>query len=230
MADGVRAPRRFVQAPRSPVAVRVGAAFLAGWLLLLGMVLTREGLAEADPAVLDWLVRHRSGGATAVFEAVSSVGVDAVTVALATAWVALVAVRVRSAWPVATLVAAVGAAGLLSILVKSAVHRARPATATMLAAPETGWSFPSGHTVVGTAVAGALVLVVWHSRRSVPVRAGAVCLAVVVAAAVGASRLYLGDHWLTDVLASYLVAGGVLALVAATVRPVSRPAADPGAC
>ena len=168
MADGVSAPRWFVQAPRSPVAVGVGAAILAGWLLLLGMVLTREGLAEADPAVLDWLVRHRSGGATAVFEAVSSVAVDAVAVALAAAWVVLVAVRVRSAWPVATLVAAVGAAGVLSILVKSAVHRARPATATMLAAPETGWSFPSGHTVVGTAVAGAVVLVVWRSRRSVP--------------------------------------------------------------
>jgi membrane-associated phospholipid phosphatase len=108
---------------------------------------------------------------------------------------------------------------VLSVLVMDAVGRARPATATMLGVPESGPGFPSAHTLVFTALAGAVVLVVWRATSSGGVRAVAVTAAAVASATMGASRLYLGDHWFTDVLSSYALAGVLLTAVAAVVRP-----------
>jgi undecaprenyl-diphosphatase len=188
------------------------------------MVLSQEGLAEDDAPVLGWLVRHRSGGLTALFEAISSTTLDGGAALVGAGLVGLLALRARSVRPVVTLGAAVAGAVLLAELVKGVVGRARPATATMLGVPESGPGFPSAHSLVFTTLAGAVTLVVWRASSSGAVRAVAVGLAAVASAAMGASRLYLGDHWFTDVLASYALAGAVLAAVAALTAP--RPAVD----
>jgi membrane-associated phospholipid phosphatase len=197
-----------------PPAVLLFAASLLAWVGLLGMVLTREGLAEDDRPLLGWLVQHRGAGWTGLLEAVSS-PVTA-TVGLAAAVTAMLAVGlVARAWrPMATLVLALGGAGVSGLALKALVRRGRPPVTTMLGVPETGWGFPSNHTLVASAVAGAVVLVIWRATPRAGARAGALAAGVTVAVLMGLSRLYLGDHWLTDVLASYAVAGVVLAAVA----------------
>jgi undecaprenyl-diphosphatase len=74
-------------------------------------------------------------------------------------------------------------------------------------------SFPSGHTIAATVFWGLLpplVYVVTHSRRlwlaSIP-------LAILVLGGVGLSRIYLNDHWLSDVIGGYL--GGAMFFFAA---------------
>jgi undecaprenyl-diphosphatase len=188
------------------------------------MVLSHEGLAEEDAPVLGWLVRHRSGALTSLFEAISSTPLDGAAAVLGAGLVVFLAVRARSVRPVLVPGAAVAGAVLLSVLVKDAVGRARPATATMLGSPESGPGFPSAHTLVFTALAGAVALVVWRTASSGRARAGAVAAAAVASVAMGASRLYLGDHWFTDVLSSYALAGALLTAVAALTAP--RPAVD----
>jgi undecaprenyl-diphosphatase len=190
------------------------AASLLTWVALLGMVLTREGLAEDDKPLLGWLVNHRGAGWTGLMEAISSP--ITATVVLAAALTALLAVGlVARAWrPFATLVLALGGAGVSGLVLKALVHRGRPPVTTMLGVPETGWGFPSNHTLVAAAVAGAVVLVVWRATPNAGARAAALAAGVTVAVLMGLSRLYVGDHWLTDVLAAYAVAGVVLAAVA----------------
>jgi undecaprenyl-diphosphatase len=195
------------------------AVLLLAWGVLLGMVLSHEGLAEEDAPVLGWLVRHRRGALTSLFEATSSTVLDGGAAVLAAGLVLLLAVRARSVRPLLVLGGAVAGAVLLAELVKVVVGRARPTTATMLGVPESGPGFPSAHTLVFTALAGAVALVVWRTTSSVGVRAVAVTGAAVTSAAMGASRLYLGDHWFTDVLSSYVLAGVLLTAVAAVVRP-----------
>jgi undecaprenyl-diphosphatase len=193
------------------------------WVAVLRMALTGQGLAEDDHPVLSWLVGHRTGALDGVFEAVSSTPVDGAVALLGGALVLLVAVRARTVRPLATLAAAVAGAVVLAELVKALVARPRPAPAVMLGVPETGSGFPSAHTLVFTALVGAVALVVWRAGSAPAVRSGAVALAVLASAVMGASRLYLGDHWLTDVLASYALAGVVLTAVAAlTARRVAR--------
>jgi membrane-associated phospholipid phosphatase len=203
-------PGRF---PR-PTGLLIAAVLVVGWAALLGMVLTREGLAEEDGPVLRWLVQHRTTGWTTALEAVSS-GATVTAVVLVTAGVAAAAAVARRSWrPIVTLVLAAGSAVVTSSLIKALVGRSRPATSLMLGAPETGFGFPSGHTLITSAFVGAAALVVWRTWVRPAVRASAVLLAGAVAVVMGASRLYLGDHWFTDVLAAYALAGAVVAGVA----------------
>jgi undecaprenyl-diphosphatase len=101
---------------------------------------------------------------------------------------------------------------MVTTLLKDLVHRARPAPELVgVAAPLSDWSFPSGHTVQYTILCGfALFLIYVLGRRSAR---RTVCLVVVAVpiVLVGPSRLYLGQHWLSDVLGGYAVA--VLLLV-----------------
>lgn len=199
--------------PLAPAVLWFTASLITG-LALLGMVLTREGLAEDDGPMLGWLVQHRAPGWTGLMEAVSSP--VAATVVPAAAFAAMLAIGLFTrVWrPMATLVLAVGGAGASGLVLKDLVRRARPPATTMLGAPETGWAFPSNHTLLTTALVGALVLVVWRATPRAGVRTVALVAGVVTAALMGLSRLYVGDHWLTDVLASYAIAGTVLGAVA----------------
>ena len=94
-------------------------------------------------------------------------------------------------------------------------HRARPELAWADVLPD--FSFPSGHTMNSTVFYLALALVVWRLRGA---RWGsaATILAVALAVVIGLSRIYLGYHYLTDVVGG-LTAGIVwLAIVVAVFR------------
>lgn len=107
-------------------------------------------------------------------------------------------------WPAALgMVAAVAGNGVLNGLLKRAFERRRPSL-DLPAEAFHGWSFPSGHASGALVACGMLVYLLW---RAGPLRrSGAVALfaaAAAVAAAVGFSRVALGAHHLSDVLAGY---------------------------
>ncbi len=96
-------------------------------------------------------------------------------------------------WALAT-----GGAALLNLLAKHSYARARPDLWPSLA-PETSFSVPSGHAMQSMALAAALVILAWPTRLRWPVLvAGAAFTAVV-----GVSRVYLGVHFPSDVLAGW---------------------------
>jgi undecaprenyl-diphosphatase len=105
-------------------------------------------------------------------------------------------IRRPSRWLPVFLIAVVLGQTLMSTQVKNLLDRVRP-TANPIA-HTLGPSFPSGHTTGAAAcfAAFALVLGRGRSRNTQAVLAGA---AVFIALAVGASRVLLGVHWLTDV-------------------------------
>jgi undecaprenyl-diphosphatase len=89
---------------------------------------------------------------------------------------------------------------------KELFGRDRPPMSDAVPPYETSASFPSGHTLNATVVVGivAYLLVLRQTRRSM--RALTITAAAVFALTIGLSRVYLGHHWLTDVVGAWLLA------------------------
>lgn len=157
---------------------------------------------RADPAATEfWLAVTNAGGL---------VGMGVVAVAAA----ALLQRRSRLAAAFVVSVY-VGSLALASGL-KVGFGRARPDFAEPLA-EETTFSFPSGHAAVSVAVVGALCFLLARSTPRRGERVAIVAVGAVAVLAIGFSRLYLGVHYLSDVVAGWLAGGTALALCIAVL-------------
>lgn len=94
-------------------------------------------------------------------------------------------------------------AAALNILLKQIIQRPRPDGFRLIA--ETGYSFPSGHSMVAMAFYGLLAWMVWHYERNRFVRWLCVIGFALVIALIGISRIYLGVHYASDVLAGFCI-------------------------
>ena len=189
-----------------------GAALLVVLLVLAALVRTPS--VTADDVALDRAaVAWRTSGATHLFlgltaAAQEAVGAGAVALGAAVLWLR------RRRWDATRLLLMAGGAWGLALVIKHVVDRPRPPARLWLLTPDATGSFPSGHATT----AGVLVLVLVIAATLVGTRRIYAVLTaggVLFALAVGASRVYLGDHYLTDVLGSYLTVSATALLVSA---------------
>lgn len=183
-----------MDAARRPFLLLAVVAAIAFVALALQLVLQLPLVTAIDPAVTHWLAAHRAPWLTIAMAGVSEVhrtlAVDAM---LAVAAAVLVA---RRRWREAIRLAlTVQAAMGLNVLVKHAFARPRPVLDVPLVHLET-FSFPSGHAVASTVFWGCLVLLAPPRARRPAAGAAALVVAVVAF-----SRVALGAHYLSDVLA-----------------------------
>ena len=188
----------------------VGLACAIAFVVLATLVVRRGGLAFDEPFSA-WL---RGLPVPAWFwEACTFLGgAILIAIGLAMGLAALVSRRYRLVLIIAVVL--IGSA-LLTDAVKDLVMRQRPPdpiTGT------NGYSFPSGHTLNSTATYGLLAVIAWRSRLSPAIRRSAVAIGVVVPILVGLSRIALGAHWPTDVLAGWLAGTAFVALGAVLIR------------
>ncbi|TNJ34921.1 phosphatase PAP2 family protein [Arenimonas terrae] len=116
---------------------------------------------------------------------------------------------------------ATGGSALLNLLAKAVFQRERP-DLWLSIAPEHTFSFPSGHAMGSATLAAALVLLCWHGAW----RWRVLLAGVAFVAWVGASRIYLGVHFPSDILAGWTAAVAWVCAVYLIVRPSHR---DPAA-
>jgi undecaprenyl-diphosphatase len=177
-------------------------------------------VTRADVGISSWFHSHTQPAFTAVMRAVSALhGTLAIClmVLCAAAWLAW---RRRSAW-LSLLVLCVPGGLLLNASVKHVFERARPAfdpPVTYLAS----YSFPSGHTA-GATLWWGFALLWWFSfepRRARRAAAAALAAAMVLLTAL--SRIYLGMHYPSDVLAAVVEGVAWLVLCVAAARALER--------
>jgi undecaprenyl-diphosphatase len=203
--------------PRRTLAVVGGVAMLVGGVVV-GFVVTAVGAARTGELALDVSIsEHRDRLLTAIAELVDvGLGTRAAPVLLLVGC-ALLWRRSRFA---AITVGGLTVVGWLSVEIgKLLVQRPRPPAATVhaLVTETAADSYPSGHTAFAAATVFAAVATLVIAGRS-PRAAWIVGLPLV--AVVALSRLYLGVHYLTDVVASVAFAAASILVVAALVRPV----------
>lgn len=93
--------------------------------------------------------------------------------------------------------------GLLSFLLKNTFQRLRPDSFFLVT--ETSFSFPSGHALAAMCFYGMLAFFIMRETPSWPLRLLIVTLTLILSLAIGISRIYLGVHYPTDVVAGYAV-------------------------
>lgn len=107
---------------------------------------------------------------------------------------------------------------LLNQALKFAIQRPRPDGFQL--AVEQGFSFPSGHSMVAMAFFGLLVWMVWHYESDRATRIGCAIAFSFVIVLVGVSRIYLGVHYASDVLAGFCVSLAWLAIYTRVAAPL----------
>jgi undecaprenyl-diphosphatase len=184
-------------------AAATGAVFFA-----LAERVTEESVAlqRLDHGAWEWARSVRSPGANTLFVAFTLLGTPIGWAVIVLPAVVALAVRRRTALSLYLVGATLGAWAVNHGL-KALFARARP-DLSLAVLPAHGFSFPSGHAMMSVVAAGALAYVVMRLPTSWRQRSAAIAVASAVAAAIAASRVYLGVHWLSDI-----VAGGAAGLV-----------------
>ncbi|HOC12947.1 MAG TPA: phosphatase PAP2 family protein [Propionicimonas sp.] len=195
------------------VGIAVFTALILASAWVYDAVVDADGVSGLDRPVLDWALGVRTPAAEYWVTAFTNLGKTVPMVILGLILTSLIGWRWRrrTAW-VLMLVASAGSV-TFTIVSKAMIARARPPLVDAVPPYEDSFSFPSGHTLNSTVVAGMLAyLVVWLSR-TLWVRLLAVLGAVLWAGPMGLSRVFLGHHWLTDVMFAWMFGLGWLALL-----------------
>ena len=192
------------------VKAAAGLVLLAAALILGGLALTSQ-VTHDDLRVDQALVPLRFGAATSVFTMLTDAAAEAAGLAALAAGIIVLLAR-RRRWDAARLALTGGTAWTLALAVKHIISRPRPPASLWLVRPDATGSFPSGHDTTATLV---IVIAFMALAGTGGLRVAGTALAAAFALAVGASRVYLGDHYPTDVLGSYLTVAAAVLLVSA---------------
>lgn len=181
-----------------------------------------EDLAVFDAAFSERLRQSLAPEILRGFYAVTRLG-DVATLALLSTLVALLLILRRHWLLAAGWIVATAGNGLLVRLLKQLFHRDRPLHDDHGLFLAHGWSFPSGHAAGSMAVYGMLAYLLLRLAPA-PLRLPGMTLMAALVLLVGSSRVFLRAHYLSDVLAGYLLALAWLAVCIAGTEMALRHA------
>jgi membrane-associated phospholipid phosphatase len=216
------------------IGMAIVVGFAAAGAAIYDAVAENDGISRLDQPALDEAIALRSPTNTEWATWFTHLGgpigmtVIASLITFAMVW------RWRSRTPLVLMLIATAGSLLMTSVGKAIVGRPRPPLSEAVPPYEYAFSFPSGHTLNSTVIAGVVAYLLLRRLRSTWARVLTVVLAVVWAVVMGLSRVFLGHHWLTDVVFAWLLGIAWLALIITahrlflTVRR-ARAAADPGA-
>lgn len=174
----------------------------------LSLAMSRA-LTNYDPRILALLRAFRTPILTRLLWIATVLADPRVIVLLAVAVALMLTLWGRRA-EAALLVITLSGGTILQTFAKLAFHRPRPPAALALIQQPSSFSFPSGHAFASMLLAGVVVFVLWRMLVSLRERLAILFAAGFVVVFVGLSRVYLGVHWPTDVIASWWLALGWL--------------------
>ncbi|WP_432286002.1 phosphatase PAP2 family protein [Parafannyhessea umbonata] len=209
---------RLVQSRRAMLVLVAVLVFT--WLLF---EIKTDDIMRMDAAAHSLVVMHiRAAWLTPIMQSISDLAHPVVLVVM------LLVIEVFAPGRRPGLCAAVNLvlATLLNLLLKTLIQRPRPEGYRLVA--ESGFSFPSGHSMVAMAFYGLLIWMVWRYEKDALVRRLGVIGFGLVIVLVGLSRIYLGVHYASDVLAGFCASIAWLGVYTKLLAPVFlAPREDP---
>ncbi|MCK9293907.1 MAG: LssY C-terminal domain-containing protein [Desulfobulbaceae bacterium] len=164
-------------------------------------LITSDPIIIADSRIANLFFVFRTAGLTTVFTWITLLGKSQVV--LAFIFIAVVILRLwRKEYCTLPLVVAVAGSETFTYLGKLAFHRPRPELAVYA---EHSYSFPSGHATIAVAFYGFAGYLLIRFCQSWNRKVNIFVSTIIIIMAIGASRIYLGVHYISDVWSGYLV-------------------------
>ena len=204
------------------ITASIGLALVVGLTAagagIYDAVAEHDGISGLDQPALEQSIAHRTATNTQLLTWFTHLGgpigmtIIASVITIAMVW------RWRSRTPLVLMLIAVAGSLTMTAVGKAVVGRVRPPLTEAVPPYEYAFSFPSGHALNSSVIAGMVAYLLVRRLRSRWARATAVVLAVAWAIAMGLSRVFLGHHWLTDVSFAWLLGAAWLALLITSHR------------
>lgn len=190
------------------------AAFLFSLLCAIGFAVIAafvgtHRIDAFDRSQIRFWQGMESPGLTNVMKFFTHIGSGAPVIAITIAMLLFLFFVLKHRKELILFIFVLGGSEVLNVLLKIVFHRERPTIHRLI--PESGFGFPSGHSMGAFSLYGVLAFLLW---KHIPSRWGRLVLILACSAlilAIGISRIYLGVHYPSDVLAGYLASGFWLA-------------------
>lgn len=168
-------------------------------------VVDDAGLANLDKPTLAFMEQLRSPGLDAFVTGFTNIGGGIGMPILGSILTALLIYKSRSWRPLILIGGAAAVSVTATALGKKVIGRARPDHADAVPPYETSPSFPSGHTLNTTVVIALVVYLTCLEIKRTSARIALIAAGVIFIVAMGLSRVYLGHHWMTDVIVGWVI-------------------------
>jgi undecaprenyl-diphosphatase len=197
---------RFDPATATGLGLTVALGLVIGGAIAIGALLVMEqhnaGLARYDLSAARWGAEHATSGSTRFLKDVSLFGGTPVIITVAVITAVVEYVRTRKAAIFGFMTVVVAGESIVTWATKTIVARPRPNIHRLTGF--SGASFPSGHAAAAAATFAAVAFLLGRGR-SPRAKAFLAVAAAAIAVGVATTRVLLGVHWLTDVLAGLAV-------------------------
>lgn len=205
----------------------IAAFFTIGFLFATAAVSVFAGMASAvsagltqsfDEAVLRWFEQHRTPLMNKVMLEITTLGTGIVLIMIVLV-ASLFLWQTQHKWSVYVLLIGSAGADLMNALLKGFYDRPRPSVvewADHVASP----SFPSGHAMASFVTYGSVAYLLGRLEPEAKSKKTTWVLAAIIVLAIGISRMYLGVHYPSDVIAGFIAGLAWLAFVASAVTGV----------
>lgn len=186
--------------------------FMIGFVILLVLVVS-GATEDFDQAVYHAVISLRSNFLDQYFIHITRLGNTMMIIFV----VLLFFVSFRNRYALILIASAIDSF-LLNTLIKVCVQRERPNVLRLIS--QGGYSFPSGHTMMAVCVYGYLLYLAFSCIKNKVLKYGVSVFLFLVILSIGISRIYVGVHFATDVLAGYLFALSYLFLLIEVTKKV----------
>lgn len=158
-----------------------------------------------DSTVTNLIDRFASPALTRIMKVITDIGSAPVLIIVALLAFYILYRKHRHYWDSAMVALSLGGGFLLNEILKFAFHRARPNIARLVEAG--GYSFPSGHAMISATFYGFIAYLFWINMKRFKLRYVIVVSTLILIVLIGISRIYLGVHYPSDVVAAYAAGG-----------------------
>lgn len=183
-------------------ALLISIISLTGFAFLATMV-TYDKIVHFDSIVISFIQGFESPTLTAIMKLFTYIGSMVYIVPLSLLILLFLYIVLKHRSELILFVAVMLGSNVLFLLLKLYFHRVRPDLHRLIEV--SGYSFPSGHATNACTLYGILTFLLWRHIRTRLGRAILIILSFMMISAIGLSRIYLGVHYPSDILAGYFL-------------------------